>query len=58
MSIFLLPRTLSDPIKRLACLDCGTTTVLARIAPYSPGLETYTFECPQCERSESLVVKF
>jgi hypothetical protein len=26
--------------------------------PYSHGLETYTFECPHCEHSESSVVKY
>jgi endogenous inhibitor of DNA gyrase (YacG/DUF329 family) len=43
---------------RPPCPKCGTTMVLARIAPHTPGYDMRTFECPACDHSESSVVHF
>jgi predicted RNA-binding Zn-ribbon protein involved in translation (DUF1610 family) len=40
------------------CPKCGTQMMLARVMPESPGHEQRTFECPMCEHSESVLVKF
>jgi hypothetical protein len=32
--------------------------MLARIVPEAPGEDRRTFECPMCEHSESIVVKY
>jgi endogenous inhibitor of DNA gyrase (YacG/DUF329 family) len=45
------------PIERLPCPRCGALMGLSRIAPYEPGLELMTFECPKCQHSESFIVK-
>jgi hypothetical protein len=48
----------SRAITRPPCRKCGTTMVLARIAPHTPGYDMRTFECPSCNYSESSVVHF
>ena len=46
----------SRAITRPPCPKCGTTMVLARIAPYTTGYDMRTFECPACDHSETSVV--
>jgi hypothetical protein len=48
----------SRAITRPPCRGCGTTMVLASIAPHTPGYDMRTFECPSCNYSESSVVHF
>jgi predicted RNA-binding Zn-ribbon protein involved in translation (DUF1610 family) len=48
----------SQPIVRPECPKCGTTMMLARIVPEAPGKDRRTFECPMCEHSECILVKF
>jgi hypothetical protein len=48
----------SRAIPRPPCARCGTTMVLARIEPHTPGHDMRTFECPACDHSESSVVHF
>jgi hypothetical protein len=48
----------SDAIVRPPCTKCGTVMLLARIEPDKPGHDLRTFECPKCEHSESVVIKF
>lgn len=40
------------------CPKCGKKMSLARIEPEEPAHDRRAFECPQCNRSESVVVKF
>jgi DNA-directed RNA polymerase subunit M/transcription elongation factor TFIIS len=48
----------SGAIIRPPCNKCGATMLLARIEPDKPGHDLRTFECPKCEHSETVVVKF
>jgi transposase-like protein len=48
----------SDAILRPTCPKCSTTMMLARIEPHSDGHDLRTFECPECDHSESSVVRF
>jgi hypothetical protein len=48
----------SRAITRPPCPKCGTTMMLARIEPHTPGYDMRTFECPACDHSESAVVHF
>jgi hypothetical protein len=48
----------SRAIARPPCPKCGTTMVLARMAPHTPGYDMRTFECPACDHSETSVVHF
>jgi hypothetical protein len=48
----------SRAIIRPPCPKCGTTMMLARIEPHTPGYDMRTFECPTCHYSESAVVHF
>jgi ssDNA-binding Zn-finger/Zn-ribbon topoisomerase 1 len=50
--------TYSASITRPPCSKCGTVMLLARIEPEKPDHDKRTFECPKCEHSESVVVKF
>ena len=43
---------------RPECPQCGTQMLLARVVPDAPGHEQRTFECPMCEHSESVLIKF
>ena len=44
--------------ERPTCLLCATRMWLTRIAPDHPEHEKRTFECPVCDYSESVVVKY
>jgi hypothetical protein len=47
------------PIDRPLCLKCGWGMWLARIEPTDkPDYDQRTFECPRCEHSETMMVKF
>jgi predicted RNA-binding Zn-ribbon protein involved in translation (DUF1610 family) len=52
------PTPYSNSIVRPPCPKCGTQMLLARIAPDKPDHDKRTFECPKCEHSESVVVKY
>jgi hypothetical protein len=43
----------SDALERPACRRCGIRMMLARIAPDTPQSETWSFECPKCERVQT-----
>jgi hypothetical protein len=43
---------------RPTCANCGTLMWLARIAPDKPGFDSRTFECPVCNESQTLVVRY
>ncbi len=43
---------------RPPCPRCGAQMSLARIEPEKPGHNLKTFECPQCEHSETVVVEY
>jgi hypothetical protein len=46
-------------VKRPDCPKCGTKMWLARIEPDGkPDHDVRTFECPECDHSESVTVKF
>jgi transposase-like protein len=53
-----LTHSSSWAIMRPPCPQCGTTMMLARIEPHTPGCDMRTFECPSCNHSESEVVHF
>jgi hypothetical protein len=45
-------------IDRLFCPKCGSAMWLARVEPDKPDHDLRTFECPNCEHTETKVVKF
>ncbi len=50
--------TTSNSITQTACSECGSPMDLTRIEPDKPGHDLRTFECPQCQHSETIVVQF
>jgi hypothetical protein len=40
------------------CTECGARMRLARIEPAQPDHDLRTFECPVCQHSESIAVKY
>jgi DNA-directed RNA polymerase subunit RPC12/RpoP len=44
--------------ERPSCPRCGTRMMLARIEADKPDYDKRTFECPECQHSESLIVKY
>jgi predicted RNA-binding Zn-ribbon protein involved in translation (DUF1610 family) len=40
------------------CPNCGTRMWLARIEPDKPDHDLRTFECPQCDHTETVVTKY
>jgi hypothetical protein len=49
----------SAPIDLPSCPKCGNPMWLARIEPTGKSdHDQRTFECPQCEHSETMTVKF
>ena len=44
--------------ERPTCFLCATRMWLTRIEPDHPNYQKRTFECPVCDNSESLVVKY
>jgi hypothetical protein len=48
----------TDAIVRPPCGKCGNRMMLARIEPDAPGYDRRTFECPICDHSEAVVVKY
>lgn len=48
-----------SPIDQPPCLNCGGRMWLARIEPTDkPDYDQRTFECPRCEHSETMMVKY
>ena len=45
-------------IARPLCSKCSRQMWLARIEPFDPNHDMRTFECPACDHSESIVVKY
>jgi ribosomal protein S27AE len=45
-------------IEHPPCPKCATQMFLARIAPNALGYNRQTFECPKCEHSENIIVKY
>ncbi len=43
---------------RPACPQCGRAMLIARIDPVSLGVDERTFECHQCNFSETALVNF
>jgi transposase-like protein len=43
---------------RPRCPNCGTPMWLARIEPDEPNHDRRTYECPECDRSITEVVKY
>ena len=43
-------------IERPRCQHCQTRTMLARIAPGPAGYELRTFECPECDRLQRILL--
>jgi hypothetical protein len=49
----------SKPVDLPPSPNCGNPMWLARIEPTNkPDYDQRTFECPQCDHSESITVKF
>ena len=48
----------TDATARPPCLQCRSTMMLARIAPYKEDYDRRTFECPKCEHVEHKIVKY
>jgi len=49
----------SELIEKPPCLKCGEGMWLARIEPTDrPDYDQRTFECPRCDHSETMMVKF
>jgi hypothetical protein len=49
----------STPISaRPACPECPAQMYLSRIELKRPGFDLRTFECPRCQRVESVMVQF
>jgi ribosomal protein S27AE len=47
------------PIDQPPCPKCGERMWLARIEPTDkPDYDQRTFECPRCEQSETMMVKY
>lgn len=46
------------PIERPRCPLCGALMWLASVEPGKPDHDQRTFECPECEHSETVDVKF
>jgi hypothetical protein len=47
---------LTIPIERPPCSNCGTHMMLRRLEREGVDRERRTFECPKCERSQSVIV--
>ena len=45
-------------IDHASCPKCGSAMWLARIEPDKPDHDLRTFQCPNCEHTETKVVKF
>jgi hypothetical protein len=58
MTNFQPSATATDALQRPPCPKCGMTMMIARIEPHTDGYDMRTFECPSCDHSESVVVKF
>jgi hypothetical protein len=43
---------------RPACPECSAQMYLSRIELKRPGFDLRTFECPRCQRVESVLVRF
>ena len=46
------------PIERPPCPKCGALMWLTRVEPDKPDHDTRTFECPECENSETVLTKY
>ena len=56
MTLYQPATPYSDAILRPPCSKCGTKMQLARIEPDMPDHDRRTFECSNCQHSESVVV--
>jgi transposase-like protein len=45
-------------IDQPSCPNCGSPMWLVRIEPYKPHHDLRSFECTECDLSETKVVKF
>jgi ribosomal protein S27AE len=48
----------SQVIERPTCPKCGNSMLLARIEPDKPDHDKRTFECFDCDHSESVVARY
>jgi transposase len=50
----------TDPLQatQSLCPKCGSQMGLTRIEPDSPGKDSRTFECGQCQHIETMVIIF
>jgi DNA-directed RNA polymerase subunit RPC12/RpoP len=58
MTLFQPATPYSNSITRPPCSKCSTVMMLARIAPDAPDHDKRSFECPNCNHEETLVVKY
>ena len=47
-----------EAITRPVCRKCGAKVFLIRIEADKPGYDLRTFQCPECDHIETIVVKF
>ena len=45
-------------VERPPCEKCGREMTLVQIEPTEPSYERRTYECPNCQDSESVTVQF
>ena len=48
----------SPNIDQPRCPICQTAMIIIRIEPEKPDHDRRSYECPKCDHSESMVVKF
>jgi transposase-like protein len=53
---YFLPDYISVRIQRPACPRCRTRMMLARIMPARVGFDFRTFECPECDHVQEVMV--
>jgi len=57
MARFHPQATTINVIPQRPCPHCGLKMMLARIEPSRPGFDLRTFECRECDYTESVVAK-
>ena len=58
MTRYRLDTAATKAIIRPPCEKCGSSTLLARVEPDEPGYDRRTFECPICNHSHSVIVRY
>jgi hypothetical protein len=53
---YFLPEHVSVRLRRPRCPHCNTHMMLARIMPARVGYDLRTFECPQCDHVQVVMV--